>query len=76
VSTTIAQRFGPQSPVTPKKVGGKPAYYDCGICGHNHPLGWDGDCRDDANRFTHEALDKKYGVDGWESVPMPGSEEE
>lgn len=29
-------------------------YYECGICDHLHPWGWDGDCRDDANRFTNE----------------------
>ena len=29
-------------------------YYECGICDHLHPWEWDGDCRDDANRFTNE----------------------
>jgi hypothetical protein len=26
--------------------------YECGICDHVHPWDWDGDCRDDANRFA------------------------
>jgi len=25
---------------------------DCGICDQYHPKGFDGDCRDDANRFS------------------------
>lgn len=25
--------------------------YECGICSCYHPWGWDGDCRDDGNRF-------------------------
>ena len=25
--------------------------YECGICGCVHPWSWDGDCRDDDNRF-------------------------
>jgi hypothetical protein len=51
-------------------------FYECGICGHCHPLTWDGDCRDDSNRFTNQELDDKYGVNGWEEVPMSGSEED
>lgn len=26
--------------------------YECGICGCYHPWNWDGDCRDDANRYA------------------------
>ena len=26
--------------------------YECGICNHVHPWDWDGDCREDANRFA------------------------
>lgn len=48
-----------------------PEFYDCGICGHYHPAEWDGDCRDDKNRFTGFELDEKYGTDGWEEVDMP-----
>ena len=25
--------------------------YECGICSGYHPWSWNGDCRDDANRF-------------------------
>lgn len=25
--------------------------YECGICDSLHPWDWDGDCRDDENRF-------------------------
>ncbi len=25
--------------------------YECGICDCYHPWEWDGDCREDANRF-------------------------
>jgi hypothetical protein len=39
-----------------------PVYYACEICGHNHPWDWDGDCRDNANRFTDEQLDEKHGA--------------
>ena len=40
---------------------GKPHYYECGICGHLHPWSFNGDCRDDANRFTFEQLDATHG---------------
>lgn len=48
----------------------KPVFYDCEICGHFHPWDWDGDCRDDANRFTYTQLDAKYGADGYEIRDM------
>lgn len=48
----------------------KPKYYACEICGHNHPWDWNGDCRDDANRFTDEQLDAKYGPSGYELADM------
>lgn len=42
-------------------------YVDCGSCGSYHPDGFAGDCRDDANRFTCEALDKLHGGRrGWD----------
>lgn len=50
-----------------------PSYYECGICGHYHPLEWNGDCRDDSNRFTQDELTEKHGMD-WTEVPMPGTE--
>lgn len=48
-----------------------PKYYECGICGCWHPLDWDGDCRDDANRFAIDALDDMHGPLGWQEVDMP-----
>ncbi len=32
-------------------------YYECGICGHLHSVKWDGDCREDKNRFTMSQLE-------------------
>lgn len=29
--------------------------YDCEICGGIHPWEWDGDCREDDNRYADEA---------------------
>lgn len=51
-------------------------FYPCGICNCYHPHDWDGDCRDDDNRFMMDELDKKYGWNGWEEVPMPGTDEQ
>lgn len=48
-----------------------PTFYECGICGSYHPATWDGDCRDDANRFALGELDEKYGPFGWSEIPMP-----
>lgn len=28
--------------------------YECGICSSLHPWDWDGDCREDANRYFDE----------------------
>jgi len=49
----------------------KPQFYECGICGALHPANWNGDCRDDANRFHTEQLDAKYGESNWEEVETP-----
>lgn len=46
-------------------------FYDCGICGHWHPLEWSGDCREDANRFTTADLDRHWGLDNWDEMEMP-----
>jgi hypothetical protein len=50
-----------------------PKFYSCGICGHFHPAEWDGDCRDDENRFLLEDIEEKYGEEfvGWQEVEMP-----
>lgn len=49
---------------------GLPEFYQCGICDHNHPVGFAGDCRDDKNRFTDAALDERYGNDGWFMIEL------
>ena len=39
-----------------------PKVYECGICGGYHPWDWNGDCRDNANRFdSPESFAEKYG---------------
>jgi hypothetical protein len=43
-----------------------PVYYLCGICGAHHPWRWNGDCRDNTNRFTYEQLDTLHGSSGWD----------
>jgi hypothetical protein len=48
----------------------KPKYYACEVCGHNHPWAWNGDCRDDANRFTDQQLDTRHGPSGYELAEM------
>lgn len=40
-------------------------YYECGICDHLHPWGFNGDCRDDANRFCSDEV-----PDDAEILPM------
>jgi hypothetical protein len=38
--------------------------YECGICDCLHPWDWDGDCREDANRFgAPEDYAERRGVD-------------
>lgn len=61
MTTSLATKFGPQ----PLR------FYECGCCEYLHPVAWDGDCRDDANRFSLDQLDDKYGYDGWEEL-FPG----
>ena len=48
-----------------------PQYYLCGICGHYHAVEWNGDCREDAARFTCDQLDDKFGPFGWAETDMP-----
>lgn len=48
-----------------------PTYYECGCCGSYHPTSWDGDCRDDANRYALDQLDAKHGAFGWLEVDQP-----
>jgi hypothetical protein len=42
-----------------------PIYAACGCCGHYHRVTYWGDCRNDAERFTADALDRKHGENGW-----------
>lgn len=37
--------------------------YECGICGCCHPWEWDGDCREDANRFFPDDYAAGLGLD-------------
>jgi hypothetical protein len=53
-----------------------PKFYECGICEHYHSVNFDGDCRDDAQRLTMEALDSEYGWDGWVEVDQEDLEDE
>ena len=46
-----------------------PKFYNCGICGCWHPAEWDGDCREDKNRFALDEIEAKYGEE-WEEVEM------
>jgi len=45
-------------------------FYECGICECLHPARFDGDCRNDANRFAAGELDEKFGSDGWTVISM------
>jgi hypothetical protein len=67
-AAALATRFGPQAFTNPTP----PTFYECGCCGHMHPANWDGDCRDDANRFTNDQLDTMYGYGVWAEVLTPG----
>ena len=65
----LYKRFGPQEKAT-FAPGQRPTFYDCGICGHLHPVIWDGDCRDDNNRYSVDELDSEFGAFGWDEVSM------
>ena len=46
----------------------RPKFYECDGCSFWHPLGWTGECRDNAYRFTSEQLDVLFpdkNADGW-----------
>jgi hypothetical protein len=45
-------------------------FYECGICDQLHPSKFEGDCRDDHNRFDLEQLEAKYGFENVTVVPM------
>ncbi len=46
-------------------------FYQCGICGAYHRAAFDGDCRDDSERFNPEDL-----PEGWTEVSQPGDDDE
>ena len=46
-------------------------FYHCDICDYYHSVLWDGDCREDAARFTTEQLDEEFGWNEWIEVEMP-----
>lgn len=48
----------------------QPIYYECGICDCIHPWDFQGDCRDDANRFAMDELEEKHGGLGFELRSM------
>jgi hypothetical protein len=58
----------------------RPRFYACGICGFWHAAEWDGDCRDDAARFTVGQLDILFpdrngdGWPDWREVDVSGRE--
>lgn len=41
-------------------------FYECGICDGIHPWGFNGDCRDDANRLTLDDLTFDDELLSWE----------
>jgi hypothetical protein len=50
----------------PKIEPGVIYYQECDWCGHYHPAGWDGDCKDDAERYSEEQLNEMHGENGWQ----------
>ena len=52
-----------------------PNFYQCGICDCLHRAAFNGDCRNDSERFAPHQLDKLYGTHGWNEVddgdPIP-----
>lgn len=40
--------------------------YECGICDCCHPWDWNGDCRDDANRFSPDEYADRLGVEEYQ----------
>lgn len=47
-----------------------PVFYACEICSALHRWEWNGDCREDAARFSCEELDERYGYGCWEERSM------
>lgn len=41
-------------------------YYECGICEHLHPWIFDGDCRDNKNRFGYDEIENDAIIASWD----------
>ncbi len=55
---------------TPQRGDRTPEFVECGGCNCYHPAAFEGDCRDDDNRFASAQLDELYGLDGWIGTPL------
>lgn len=68
--------FPPDHLIKVKEPEGPTELYQCGICDHWHRAAWDGDCREDAERFDNDQVNDFFGNEGsgWVEVPMPGTE--
>ena len=49
-------------------------FIECGCCGHFHPIEFQGDCRDDSNRFNFMDLEE-MGVNLQEIIYLDEQEE-
>lgn len=50
---------------TAKRPTKRHVIYECGICSCYHPWNWNGDCRDDKNRYSSpEEYGKQHGLSG------------
>lgn len=49
----------------------RPQYFDCGCCGQMHHVEFNGDCRNNEERFIAPELDSLHGVEGWDEVEQP-----
>lgn len=65
----LHERFGKAKDEEPTKL------YQCGICDHWHRAAWNGDCRDDSERFDNDQVNDFFGNEGtgWVEVEMPGT---
>lgn len=45
-------------------------FLECGCCGWYHKEGYEGDCRDDDERYTLNDLDFFSATDDFEVVPL------
>lgn len=50
-------------------------FYECGICECLHPAWFNGDCREDNNRFFVDELDEVLGAENWAAVSMSEADE-